>query len=154
MVALIIQGLIAFNNASYEPQPFHATLLSIAVIVFAIVFNTVLAQRLPMLEGIIVVLHVLGFFAIVIPLWIMAPRTKPEIALLEFTNNGGWSTTGLAAMVGLNGPLSVLIGYDCSVHMCKCNAGLKLFVPSDDIQLKKSTTPQSHFPSLSCGRSS
>ena len=119
MVGLIIQGLIAFNDASYEFHNYHGTLLAIAVIVFAIVFNTVLAQRLPLMEGLIVVLHILGFFAIIIPLWVMAPRTKPEIALLEFTNNGGWSTTGLAAMVGLNGPLSVLIGYDCSVHMCK-----------------------------------
>lgn len=123
MIGLIIQGLIAFNDASYEFHNYHGTLLSIAVIAFAIVFNTVLAQRLPLLEGIIVLLHILGFFAVIIPLWIMAPRTRPEIALLQFTNNGGWSTTGLAAMVGLNGPLSVLIGYDCSVHMCKCNTG-------------------------------
>jgi choline transport protein len=121
MVGIIIQGLIAFNDASYVFHNYHGTLLSIGVVAFAILFNTVLANRLPLMEGLLVILHVLGFFAIIIPLWIMAPRTSPEIALLQFTNNGGWSTTGLAAMVGLNGPLSVLIGYDCSVHMCKSN---------------------------------
>jgi hypothetical protein len=41
--------------------------------------------------------------------------------LLEFSNNGGWPSTGLSAMIGLTTPLSVLIGYDCSVHMCKRN---------------------------------
>lgn len=52
-------------------------------------------------------------------LWVMAPRAPAHTALLDFINNGGWSTKGLSAMVGLVTPLNVLIGYDCSVHMCK-----------------------------------
>ena len=47
----------------------------------------------------------------------MAPRAPVDVALLQFTNNGGWPTTGLSAMVGLLAPVAVLIGYDCSVHM-------------------------------------
>ncbi|KAH8602283.1 amino acid transporter-like protein [Bisporella sp. PMI_857] len=116
MVGTIIQGLIALNVEGYEWKQWHGTLLTIAVIVFSIAFNTVLASRLPLIEGIVLILHLAGFFAIIIPLWVMAPRAHPRI-LLEFTNNGGWSSTGLSAMVGLISPLSVLIGYDCSVHM-------------------------------------
>ncbi len=124
MVGTIIQGLIALNVEGYVWQNWHGTLLTIAVISFSIVFNTVLASRLPLIEGTVLILHLAGIFAIIIPLWVMAPRAHPSV-LLEFTNNGGWSTTGLSAMVGLTAPMSVLIGYDCSVHMCKIPLSLQ-----------------------------
>lgn len=112
----IIQGLIALNDENYPFKPWHATLLTIGAITFAIVFNTVLAVKLPLIEGIVLILHLAGFFAVIIPLWVMAPRA-PSSALIEFSNNGGWPTTGLSAMIGLTAPLTALIGYDCSVHM-------------------------------------
>lgn len=118
MVGTIIQGLIALNVKDYVWHNWHGTLLTIAVIAFSIIFNTVLASRLPLIEGIVLILHLAGFFAIIIPLWVMAPRAHPHV-LLQFSNFGGWSSTGLSAMIGLTSPLSVLIGYDCSVHMCK-----------------------------------
>lgn len=118
MVGTIIQGLIALNVVDYVWQNWHGTLLTIAVISFSISFNTVLAARLPLIEGMVLILHLAGFFGIMIPLWVMAPRAHPHV-LLEFSNNGGWSSTGLSAMIGLTSPMSVLIGYDCSVHMCK-----------------------------------
>lgn len=119
MVGSVIQGLIALNVQDYVWHAYHGTLLSIAAIVFSIAFNTFLAPHLPLIEGTVLILHLAGFFAIIIPLWVMAPRANAHDALLVFTNFGGWSSTGLSAMIGLTTPLSVLIGYDCSVHMCK-----------------------------------
>lgn len=132
MVGGIIQGLIALNNPDYGFDRWHATLLTIAIMAFAILFNTVLAVRLPLVEGIILILHLAGFFGVFIPcvapysnllakadqvrLWVLGPRA-PEDVLITFTNNGGWPTTGIAAMIGLTTPLTALIGYDCSVHM-------------------------------------
>jgi hypothetical protein len=49
-------------------------------------------------------------------------RDMTSDALLTFRNNGGWPTTGLSAMVGLLTPMAVLVGYDCSVHMCKSHS--------------------------------
>lgn len=119
MVGTIIQGLIALNVNDYVWEQWHGTLLTIAVIVSSISFNTVLAARLPLIEGIVLILHVAGIFVIIIPLWVMAPRADPHV-LIEYSNNGGWSSTGLSAMIGLTATLSgVLTGYDCSVHMCK-----------------------------------
>lgn len=118
MQAGIIQGLISLTDDRYTSHPWHGTLLSIAAVTFAIIFNTLLAVKLPMIEGIVLILHIAGFFAIILPLWIMAPRA-PGSVLVEFTNNGGWPTLGVSAMLGLQTPLTALIGYDCSVHMCK-----------------------------------
>lgn len=119
MAGTVIQGLIALNVQDYVWHAYHGTLLSIAAIVFSIVFNTALAFKLPLIEGVVLVLHLAGLFAIIIPLWVMGPRANAHDALLVFTNFGGWSSNGLSAMIGLTTPLSVLIGYDCSVHMCK-----------------------------------
>lgn len=117
MVAGIIEGLIILNVPTYEPKPYHTTLLTIAMIVFAIFFNTVMATRLPLVEGAALILHLAGFLAIIIPLWVMAPRSHPHV-IFEFSNIGGWQTPGLAAMIGLTIPMGSLIGYDCSVHLC------------------------------------
>jgi choline transport protein len=115
MVAGIIQGLIALNNPNYTFEAWHATLLTIALMLFAVIFNSVLAVRLPLVEGCVLILHLAGFFAIFIPMWVLAPRANARDALLTFSSVGGWPSTGLSAMIGLTTPITALIGYDCSV---------------------------------------
>jgi len=66
MVSGIIQGMIALNDESYVPQRWHGTLITIAIIFNAIMFNTFLAVKLPLIEGILLGLHVCGVFAIVV----------------------------------------------------------------------------------------
>lgn len=122
MVSGIIQGLIALNDESYVPQRWHGTLITIAIVFNAILFNTFFAVKLPLIEGVLLGLHICGVFAIVIPLWVMGPRAPARTALLDYQNLGGWDSMGLAALIGMVTPLNVLIGYDCSVHMCKQSA--------------------------------
>lgn len=79
-----------------------------------------MAKQLPMVEIVILVIHVVGLFAIVIPLLVMAPsRNSGQVALLDFYNGGNWSTVGLATMIGLLTPLGSMLGFDCAVHMCR-----------------------------------
>lgn len=119
MAGSTIQGLIALNYEDYVWKQWHGTLLTIAVIAAGIIFNTVLSAYLSKLEGFLLVFHILGLFIIVVPLWIMAPKGSASDVLLTFDNNGGWQTTGLAAMIGLNGPLGTTLGFDCSAHMAE-----------------------------------
>lgn len=119
LAGTIIQGQIALQNESYQPKQWHGTLLINAVVLFCIIFNTSLAKKLPLIEGFILLLHVIGLFAIVIPLWVLAPRNPANVALLHFNNGGDWQSTGLAFMVGLLTTLISMAGFDCSVHMCQ-----------------------------------
>lgn len=48
----------------------------------------------------------------------MAPRGTASSVFTEFESNG-WPSTGLACLVGLNGPLPYLIGADSSVHLAE-----------------------------------
>ena len=46
----------------------------------------------------------------------MAPKASASSVFTEFETNG-WSTVGLACLVGLNGPVPYLSGADSSVHL-------------------------------------
>lgn len=118
MVGSVIQGLIVLNNLdTYIYQSWHGTLLTMAVIWFVVIFNTVFAVRLPLIEGILLIVHIAGLFAIIIPLWVMAPRGNVKDTLLTFTTTAGWDNVGLSSLIGVVNPIGVLIGYDCIVHM-------------------------------------
>jgi choline transport protein len=47
-------------------------LLTIAVVTVAVLFNSVLAKQLPRVESAVLVRHVCGFVAILIPPWLVA----------------------------------------------------------------------------------
>ncbi|XHG04932.1 hypothetical protein AWENTII_008186 [Aspergillus wentii] len=117
LAGTIIQGLIVLNDTTYTFEAWHGTLLVIAITSFAILFNTFLAKRLPFVEVLILILHVCGLFAIIIPLWVLAPRRTAKQVFTEFNNDGGWNSAGTATLVGFSTTITSLIGYDCAVHM-------------------------------------
>jgi amino acid transporter len=106
------------NIETYNYKQWHGSLLTLAFLLIAIIFNTLLARRLPMVEGIFVFCHVLGVL-IFIPVWVLSPRREGGSPLTEFYNPGGWASNGIATMVGTVGPITSLIGFDCSIHMGK-----------------------------------
>jgi len=116
LAGMEIQALAILNYPEYDPQPWHGTLIVIAIAVLCGLFNTFLARKLPLVEGTVLILHILGFFAIIIPLWVLAPRSDAKAVFTEF-NPGGWSSTGLAGLVGILGPTVSLLGSDAATHM-------------------------------------
>jgi len=119
LVALQLQGIITLNDSTYVAKAWHGTVMIIGVVTVAILFNTVFAKRLPLIEGLILILHVFGFFAILIPLWVFSPRESAHTVFTEFSNFGGWPSQGLGCLVGIIGPMYALIGPDSAVHMGK-----------------------------------
>jgi amino acid transporter len=113
----MIQGLIILNYPdTYIPKQWHGSLLMFAFLSICIIFNTFLAKRLPLVEGLFVFVHILGIL-IFIPLWVLSPTREGASPLVEFYNPGGWSSNGIATLVGSLAPVTTLIGFDCSVHM-------------------------------------
>ncbi|KAH1799465.1 hypothetical protein KXX36_009402 [Aspergillus fumigatus] len=98
LAGTIIQGLVVLNDPTYEFQRWHGTLLVVAITTFSILFNTFLAKNLPMVEGLILIIHVVGLFAIIIPLWVLAPRNSAKAVFTEFNNAGGWDSDGTATL--------------------------------------------------------
>jgi choline transport protein len=106
----MIQGLITLNSSTYDPKPYQVTLLLWAAIFFAVFINTVVSSALPKVEGLMLILHVLGFFGILIPLVYLSPKTDASTVFTTFLNEGGWQTQGLSFMIGLIGPVFNFLG--------------------------------------------
>ncbi|KAK4990846.1 hypothetical protein LTR50_002213 [Elasticomyces elasticus] len=89
MAGILIQALIALKNPDYSWANWQGTLLVFPVMIICAACNIYFAHALPIMQNVIVALHVIGFCAIIVVLWVLAPHVPASTALLEFTNAGG-----------------------------------------------------------------
>lgn len=114
-----IQGLIKLNNPDYSPKDWHGTLLIWWVLAICLIFNTFFSQWLPLVEGVIVVLHIAGFLAVIIPLWVMSDRSPSSDVFSAFQDNMMWNNLPLAVIIGLTGASSTFVGVEAGAHMAE-----------------------------------
>jgi choline transport protein len=109
LIGTLLQGVIILAKPDFVPQPWQTMLIFWAVLAFAVFINTVASKTLANFEGLILVLHILGFFAILIPLVYLGPHGDASI-FTTFVNGGDWDTQGLSFMIGLPASVFSLIG--------------------------------------------
>ena len=119
LAASMIQGLLIQNNSAYSPQRWHATLIGYAILAFSIFINTYLARALPKIESLCLLLHVFGFFFVLIPLVYFGPHGDPSAAFTQFLNEGHWPTQGLSFFIGLTTSMIAFVGLDAAAHMAE-----------------------------------
>ena len=124
------RGLIVLTDASYEPHPWHSVMLFWGFILFGVVVNTVISSWLPKIEALILILHILGFFAILLPLVILGPHAQPSKVFQNFINGGDWPTKGLSFFVGLLGNVFAFFGADGAIHMSEEIQNAAVVVPN------------------------
>ena len=125
----MIQGLLVLNYPDYVYQRWHGTLLMWAALLVCVFVNTVAARFLPKIEGVILILHTLGFFAILIPLLVLARKADASFVFKQFANEAGWSSNGLAWFVGLISSNLPFVGYDGPCHMAEEVSNASTVVP-------------------------
>ena len=113
------QALGVVANSSYVPKPWQLVLITIGICGFALVFNARFSRKLPGLEGFVFMLYILAFFAIIIVLLVMGPRSAPEDVFANFQDNAGWGSIGTACFVSVSGPVVTLIGTDSAAHLAE-----------------------------------
>ena len=113
----MIQAVAALNHPEYVPQRWQATLMLYAVLIIVLLVNTILVKFLPGLEGLVLILDVVGFFAIIIPVVHLAPISSNAFVWAEFTNFSGYPSSGLSWLIGQAGSAILFIGYDGACHM-------------------------------------
>lgn len=135
LTGTMIQGLLVLNNPNYHIKGWQGTLLFWAGVLVALGINILISSWLPKVEAALLLIHVLGFAAILIVLAEMAPRSSASAVFTTFLNEGGWETQGLSFIIGLTGLafaftgdlvltlqsglelIKILIGADAAVHM-------------------------------------
>lgn len=98
--ATIIQALVALNYPDYVFYRWHGTLLFVAITALALFVTTYLGRLFPKLEAMVLVLHVTGFFAILITLVYLSPKSDKSDVFQSFINGGGFSSDGQSFLVG------------------------------------------------------
>ena len=129
LTATMIQGLIVLVNPNYGFETWHGTLLFWAVILFCVAINAFISGLLPKFEGVILILHIVGFFAILIPLVVLGPHDNAADVFTTFLNEGEWQTQGLSFFVGLLGNVFAFFGADGAIHMSEEIANAPVVVP-------------------------
>ena len=98
------------THPSYDGKPWHTVLLLWAAIGFAVFINAVIGRLLPRVEGLILVVHILGFFAVILPLIFFGPHQDASEVFRTFINKGNFHTKGLSFMVGIAGTAFPFLG--------------------------------------------
>lgn len=117
LIATIIQGLVVMSRPSYAPEAWHTILLMWAVMSFAVAINSTTSQILAKFEGLVLILHLVGFFCVLIPLVYFGPHGEPSTVFTTFINGGGWSSQSVSFFVGLPASAASLVGGDSAVHV-------------------------------------
>jgi choline transport protein len=104
-------------SPDYVIKGWHGALLTIAYVSSAILFNTSAIGKMPILEGLAVVLHIFGFFAFLVVFWVMGPRAPAEKTFTTFADDNNWGSLGLATLIGMVGPSTTYLGSDSAVHL-------------------------------------
>lgn len=126
----LIQGLLMLCQPdTYIPQNWHVTLLYWAVIAFCVFINVAAGWLLPKFEGALLVLHILGFFAILIPLIVLGPEGDAKAIFTTFVNMGGWQSQGLSFCIGIMGSVFAFVGGDGPIHLSEEIHNAQIVVP-------------------------
>ncbi|RAQ62123.1 choline transport protein [Aspergillus flavus] len=124
-----IETLVTLTNPSYQPKIWRQVLISYAIALFGFIINIAGGKVMPRFEGAILILHILGFFAILIPMVYMANHNTAEQVFTQFLNEGQWPSQGLSFFVGLIGPVFAFAGGDAAVHLSEEITNATVAVP-------------------------
>ncbi|KAF7446165.1 hypothetical protein PtrCC142_002276 [Pyrenophora tritici-repentis] len=126
----LIQGLLMLCQPdTYVPHNWHVTLLYWAVIAFCVFINVAAGWLLPKFEGALLILHILGFFAILIPLLVLGPQGNAQEIFTSFLDLGGWDSQGLSFCIGIMGSVFAFVGGDGPIHLSEEIQNAQIIVP-------------------------
>lgn len=125
LVGVIIQILISLYQPDYTFPGWHTTLLAMMAIVIAYIATVWGAKYLHLWQNAAFVLHISVYLAMMIAIWVNAPRASSSQVWTEFNFSGGWPNTGLAVLVGQQTGILTQIGVDtvwrtrmCQLYCC------------------------------------
>ncbi|KAF2719738.1 amino acid permease 2 [Polychaeton citri CBS 116435] len=117
LVGSLIQTIILINNENYGFPAWQCTLLAYCAMVIAFIGSVYGAKVLPHWQNAVFVVHILAYFAYIIPIWVSAPTASHKQVWTEFTNEGGWNSLVLSVLIGQLTGISQQVGLDTAAHM-------------------------------------
>lgn len=142
--SMLLLAIVTNSNPSYEMKDWHAILVFFALVGLSIFVNTFLGRIFPSIEAMVLILHVVGFFVIMIVLAYLAPKTDPSIIFGTFINGGEFSSQTHSVLIGAVSLMFTFSGVDAATHMGKFRITSRAQMYGLTVtQLRKSKTPES-----------
>ena len=98
--AIQIESFAILINPNITFEGWHATLFTIAVALVAVLFNTVLIEKLPTFEFVILIAHVAAYIAFEIVLLVMGPQSTRQEVFGQWENANEWPNLSTAVLIG------------------------------------------------------
>ncbi|MCJ1350701.1 MAG: hypothetical protein MMC33_000682 [Icmadophila ericetorum] len=117
--ASLIQALAELNYPNYVPQKWHAILIFYAIVALSVAVTTLGAKVFPKFEAVTLILHIVGFFFILVTLIYLAPKNSLSDVFQVFINGGGFTSNAQSWLVGSVSVMFTFIGIDAAVHMAE-----------------------------------
>ncbi|TKA68966.1 hypothetical protein B0A55_06609 [Friedmanniomyces simplex] len=117
LVGSLIQCIISVNNENYGFPAWQCTLLAFAAMLIAYCGSVYGSKALPYWQNAVFAVHIMAYFAYIVPIWVSAPTATHSQVWTEFTSEGGWSTMGLSVLIGQLTGISQQVGLDTAAHM-------------------------------------
>ncbi|KAL3420001.1 amino acid transporter [Phlyctema vagabunda] len=117
LIGTIIQAYITANYPEYTPTQWQGTLFVCATTIPTVILNVWASRAMPVVQNIMIIIHLGGWLAIIIILWTLSPRNTADTVFLQFVNESGWHSMGLTLMVGQSSVIYSLIGSDMAAHI-------------------------------------
>lgn len=117
-VADLTLGLVTLTHGDFSRELWHGTLVLWAVLLLCVFINIFVSGALPTIEVIVLIIHILGFFGILIPMvYLTASHHSAKEIFTTFYNVGGWQSKAMAFFIGLQGNALAFVGTDSAVHV-------------------------------------
>ncbi|KAK5694409.1 hypothetical protein LTR17_024831 [Elasticomyces elasticus] len=117
IVGSLIQTIISINDESYGFAAWQCTLLAFGAMLIAYCGSVYGSKALPYWQNAVFAVHIMAYFAYIIPIWVSAPTATHQQVWTEFSNEGGWSSMGLTVLIGQLTGISQQVGLDTAAHM-------------------------------------
>jgi choline transport protein len=118
LIGTLVQGMIAAYQPSYIPKRWQGTLFVFAIAAIEGIVNVAMVNQLPRIQKIMMFPHGLGWIAVVVVLWVLAPHATAKEVFVDFTSLG-WENMGLSVMVGQVTSVYFLILSDSAAHLAE-----------------------------------
>ncbi|KAI0118585.1 amino acid transporter-like protein [Hypoxylon sp. NC0597] len=117
----MIQSIALLTHPEYREnmRDWQATLMLWAAVALSYGINTSFNKLFIRFEGVAFIIHILGFFGVVIPLVLLSDHVSTEQVFGTFSNLGGWPTQGLSFCIGIMGTVLSFLGGDGAIHLAE-----------------------------------
>lgn len=119
-IATGVVGMWALNHPGFEPQPWQVFVAYELANIVTFVFNCH-SKILPSMGNFALYTSLFSFLVITIVVLACARGNYQDahFVFVEFTNNTGWSSGGIAFIVGMIGPAWGFSCLDCATHLAE-----------------------------------